>query len=106
MKKRHTEALATLGITTESYYVDGWPPVWGIALLRDGREMAVIEAHGQHHESSTYRNKYVLRAKRATTGPETKDEDGYASCPTILAPDIAIYRTQREAIAACVRRHH
>lgn len=102
MKKRHQEALATVGIEVEKYYVDGWPPVWGIALRMNDRDVAVVESHGCHTSNDAHRNKYVLRRTRATARvhdcPDTNQSE------VILDTDIAIYRTQREAVAAYVRR--
>lgn len=102
MNNRRKEALASIGIEVEKYYVDGWPPVWGIALRVNDRDVAVVESHGCHTSSDAHRNKYTLRRQRATARvtdcPDTNEAN------VTLDSDIAIYRTQREAVAAFVRR--
>jgi hypothetical protein len=89
LKKRHREALRNLGIVVEDYYIEGWPPTWGKQFINDnnGNEIAVIEHHGCHHDSAEFRNKYILKGRRG-----------------VLSPPISIHKTQREAIAALVRK--
>jgi hypothetical protein len=106
MNKRHQEALGKIGITIERYYVGSWPPVWGIALVKDEREVAVIETHGLNCDSASFRSKYVLRFERAKEGTEVREADGFTHRPTILAPELAICRTQREAVAVYIDRYY
>lgn len=65
-KRRHREALATVGITPVDYYIEGWPPTWGTAYQRDGQDVAVIETHGCHTDDDALRNKYVLKRSRGS----------------------------------------
>lgn len=93
MKQRQKDMLASLGITVERYYVDSWPPVWGIALVRDGKDLGVVETHGYHTDEARLRNKYAVRASRSQ---EDKDR----------SEPILIKRTQREAVAEFLRREY
>lgn len=94
MKARHKELLARVGIEVDTYFLDGWPPVWGIALRRNGEDVAVIESHGDHHDDARYRNKFILRRTRSVAEGEP---DEVRTRPG--SRDYAIRKTQREAIA-------
>lgn len=62
--KRQRDAFARLGYTIEEYFIEGWPPVWGTAIQKDGKDVAVIETHGCHTDDDRYRNRYLLKPKR------------------------------------------
>lgn len=101
LKMRFQNALAEIGITTESYYVDSidvgdkwFPPVWGLALMRDGEDICAIETNGSWGEDG-YRNKYALVSGRSRNGDGVR-VGGTVGC---------IKRTQRECLAEAVRRY-
>lgn len=106
MNRRVKDALGRVGIEVERYYVGNdpycFPPVWGIALVKGGHDLVVIESHGCHTEDDRLLNKYVTRSRRAHAGKAKRDPD--ASRDTKLYPEIAVHRTQREAVAAAIRR--
>jgi len=89
MRKYRKEALKSLGIDVERYYVEGDPPIWGIALVRDGATLAVVEQTPRAHDY-TGDGKYHVRSSRTEEGQQP-------------APSFGAFRTQREAIAGWVR---
>lgn len=100
MNKRRKDALASIGISVTRYFVEGFPPVWGIALTKDGVEFAVVESHGCHTEDDALRNKYAVRNARAVA--TVKDDYGLVK----VAPTLGIFKTQREAVAAIVSNRY
>lgn len=100
MKNTHKAALARRGVDVERYYVEGWPPVWGLALKRGDEDVAVIESHGCHTDNDRYYNKYVTRSRRAQEGKTYTQ----GQPKTNLGDEIAVHKTQREAVAAAMRR--
>lgn len=91
MKKRHREALASLGITAEAYDIhpgddDGKNQhyISGIELQRGGLVLAVIEQDYVHDA-----RKYHIRPTRSCNGAP-------------VGRALATCRTQREAIAQVI----
>lgn len=99
LPKRKAAALAELGLRAESYYVDGWPPIWGLSLVwvASGVEAAVIEnttSASSLIENGTWdgeRGKpYVVRRARSI-------EDARSRRP-LMGPAVRCFRLQRLAI--------
>lgn len=103
MTKRQKDGLKRLGITPTRYFVEGYPPTWGVALVKDGRDLAVIESNGCHSDDDRLRNKYAVRATRATASlrDDAEYDDDYGN--VTLAPEKSIHRTQREAFVAALK---
>ncbi|HEU5112114.1 MAG TPA: hypothetical protein VFU96_02285 [Acidimicrobiia bacterium] len=102
MRRRQKEALRRMGIETENYYVNAWPPTWGIALMRDGEDFAVVESHGDHvdEQNRHLRGKYVIRDRRATGPPHLPGgEWGDAD----LGAELGVYRRQGDALLAATQ---
>ena len=94
LKNRVKDQLEELGLTVENYYVEGWPPVWGLALRRGNKDVLIVESHGCHTDNDRYRNKYIVRKERSKPGRHDK---------TILGDEIYVTKLQRIAIANWVR---
>jgi hypothetical protein len=90
MNKRHKEALKKLGITTEKYNVcypgDDLPHTTGLALIRDGHDVMVVEQRPRGWGGDG--KFYVYRHRCPRPGRNT------------LSAPHGTYKTQREAIAA------
>lgn len=113
LPKRKADALLELGLSAESYYVGGWPPIWGLALiwnegkgaLHDGDEAAVIETTtGGAIFNPKYDlpencvwpwARYVVRRSRSIM---TVDVDGDDRLP-MMGPVVKEFKLQRQAIA-------
>jgi hypothetical protein len=85
-RKKHREALASLGFTVEEYWIGGWPPVWGTAIQKNGKDVMVIETHGCHTDNDKLRNKYMLKYHRG-----------------VAAGQVGIFKLKREALTAFAR---
>lgn len=85
VRKRQREILGRVGFHAVEYFVDGWPPVWGTALIRAGEEVCVIETSGPHTNDDRLYNRYVLRDKRG-------------------GKELAVHKLKRNALASAVGR--
>lgn len=121
MNRRQKDGLAELGVMTERYYVDApdhyyddllsddatfdeerferdrargisTGAIWGLAILKDGKEVAVVEQTPRSHDDSQ-NGRYLLKRHRTRTGMER-------------SPTIAEFKTQREAVAGWLRREY
>ena len=105
MRKFRQDALRAAGYDIERYYVEGWPPVWGLALRRDNRDVAVIESHGDHTNDDSIRNKYVVRETRATLARRPRGQSADLPTPeTKLGRMVSVHKTQREATLSAMQR--
>jgi hypothetical protein len=86
-RKRHRDAFAALGYTIEEYFIEGWPPVWGTAIQKNGKDVMVIETHGCHTEDDSLRNKYVVKGHRGHVNTHT----------------YSVHRLKREALGNAAR---
>lgn len=93
MNARQKNALAEIGVETKRYCLDGdydgadWSdrrsgPIWGLGIIRDGREVAVVESTVPEVD----RRFFLRNARRGI--------------------DIGAYKTQREALAGWLRREY
>lgn len=85
MRRVIKEKLAELGITTESYYVEAWPSVWGLEVRQNGLPIAFIE-----QEAGNLR-KFHVRGTQTTFATRRR------------ATPHGTYKTQREALAAVIK---
>ena len=102
MNKRRQDALRALGFDIERYYVEGFPPVWGLALTKNGEDVVVIESHGCHTDNDRHYNKFIVRSERARNWMMG---DRRVNDRVILGPELRIFKTQREAAAWAARRY-
>jgi hypothetical protein len=97
---RLTEALRTLGLTPDEYYIGSSPPIWGIALQRDGKDVAVIEHTPRAHDY-TQDGRYHVRLVRSKV-MEGKDKQ----FAPLRSPSLHSHKRQRDAIAAFLSRQY
>lgn len=99
MTRSQKEALKSVGITTESYYVEATKqpkrsydlngyigPIWGLALIRRGEVIAVVESYSADSAMKGY---YLRSRKSERTSP--------------IPPSCGIYKLQRLAVADLLR---